>query len=343
MRIFLAGVPGGGSSGDCRRERELNPLWHLRLWTYYWLLADNGKIPKKMNKVELFLDSGAFSAKSQGVSIDIKEYIQFIKDNESSITVYANLDVIGDPEATLKNQRIMEKAGLNPLPVYHFGSDEEKYLVPLIEKYEYICLGGMVKSGNLNTYLDRLFSKYICDEKGFPKVKVHGFGLTSIPLMVKYPWYSVDSTSWVVTGRMGSVFVPSWKNGKWNYDGAAQKISVSNKSPDKNEAGQHIDTLSPIQKRIMLQYINEKGYVLGKSEFKKEYQTYELKENEKWFEKKPADKNAKRIVEIIVEPGVSNKYQLRDEMNIIFFLDLEKSMPKWPWAFKTEKVQTGFF
>jgi hypothetical protein len=65
-----------------------------------------------------------------------------------------------------------------------------------------------------------------------------------------------------------------------------------------------------------------------------------LQENERWAEKKPADKSAEREVEIILTPGISNKYQLRDEMNIIYFLDLEKSMPKWPWAF--EKKYGGF-
>ena len=65
MKIHLAGVPGGGTSGNCRRERELNSFWNKRLWTYYWLTKDNGIMPKT-NKVELFLDSGAFSAKTQG-------------------------------------------------------------------------------------------------------------------------------------------------------------------------------------------------------------------------------------------------------------------------------------
>jgi hypothetical protein len=142
---------------------------------------------------------------------------------------------------------------------------------------------------------------------------------------------------------MGSIFVPQWKNGKWIYDETSWKISVSNKSPNQKEAGQHILTMAPTEKKIILNYITEKGYRLGKSEFKIENQDYILKENEKWFEKKPEDKKNKREVEIIIEPGISNKYQLRDELNIIYFLDLEKSRPPWPWAFKTDDIQKGFF
>jgi hypothetical protein len=299
----------------------------------------------KERKVELFLDSGAFSAWSQGKQINIQEYIAFIKAHLDSITVYANLDVIGDAEATWKNQMIMEKAGLKPLPVYHYG-ENIKWLQRILTKgYDYISLGGMVpiSTGDLIHWLDDLFTHYICDEKGMPKVKVHGFGLTSLRLMLRYPFYSVDSTSWVVTGRMGSIYIPKFRDNKWIYSEDSWKIAVSNRSPSNSEAGKHITTMSPMEKKILLNYITEKGYKLGTSDYKKVSQDYKLEDNERWAEKKPADKNAKREIEIILEEGVSNKYQLRDELNIIFFLDLEKSMPVWPWAFKTEEVQKGFF
>jgi len=188
------------------------------------------------NKVELFLDSGAFSAKSQGVEINIQEYIKFIKTHEDVIDIYANLDVIGDAKASWKNQLLMEKEGLKPLPVFHFG-EEESYLKTLIDKYEYIAVGGMVKSGDLKSFLDRIFTHFICGKDGLPKVKVHGFGLTSLPLMLRYPWYSVDSTSWVVTGRMGSIYIPRYKGGQWIYDENSWKIAVSNRSPNTKEAG----------------------------------------------------------------------------------------------------------
>lgn len=292
------------------------------------------------NKVDLFLDSGAFSAMTQGVSINLEDYIQFIKENEHVIDVYANLDVIGDAAATWKNQRIMEKTGLHPLPCFHYGDDIkwlEKYL-----QYDYLALGGMVKTPNLIPWLDNLWQKYLTDENGMPKIKVHGFGLTSLKLMLRYPWYSVDSTSWVVTGRMGSIYIPKFKDGQWLYTEDSWKIAVSNKSPDLKNAGQHIETMKQAEKKILLNYLEEKGYKLGKSEYKQESQEYELKEGEKWVDKKPKNKNEKRLVEVIIQEGVSNQYKLRDELNIIYFQDLEKNMKKWPWAFKKETIQSLF-
>jgi len=46
-----------------------------------------------------------------------------------------------------------------------------------------------------------------------------------------------------------------------------------------------------------------------------------------------------KIVEVIIEKGLCNDYMQRDELNIIYFLDLEKSFPKWPWPYK--KKQKG--
>ena len=353
MNIHLA-----GNVGIISREVRFNRLLTRRLLSFYeiieqlfasdrsfrYITTKNMK-EQSTRKVELFLDSGAYSAWSQGKKIDIQEYIQFIKDHQDVIDVYANLDVIGSPQGTWNNQMIMEKAGLSPLPVYHYGEDV-KWLKRILGRgYTYIGLGGMVpiSTGDLTKWLDELFRLYLTGPDGMPLVKVHGFGLTSLRLMLRYPWWSVDSTSWVLTGRMGSIFIPRFRNGNWIYDEDSWKIIVSNRSPQSKEAGKHINTMTKLEKEILLRYIHEKGYSLGISEYKWVDPDYEIKEGERWVEKKPADKKAKREVEIIVEAGVSNKYQLRDEMNILYFIDLEKSMPAWPWAFKSEEMQKGLF
>ncbi|MCK9524313.1 MAG: hypothetical protein M0R49_00075 [Limnochordia bacterium] len=290
-------------------------------------------------KVDLFLDSGAFSAWSKGVQINIQEYIDFIKKHAASLTVYANLDVIGDPKATWKNQQIMEDAGLSPLPIFHYGEDI-KWLDRYLSKgYDYLALGGMVpvSTAKLYPWLDRLFSEKLTDPTGMPIIKVHGFGLTSLRLMMRYPWYSVDSTSWVMTARMGSIYVPRYKGGVWNYGEDSWKIAVSCQSPAIKEAGKHFNTMPPSEQDLVIQYLSEKGYAFGKSTFRKESQSYTLKEQERWGEKKPKDKTAARLVETIEEEGVCNRHQLRDEVNILYFLALEKALPAWPWRFATKK------
>jgi len=110
------------------------------------------------------------------IKIDINEYISFIKENKDKIEVYANLDVIGNYEATEKNQQYLEASGLRPLFTFHFGSPVEK-LKNAVEKYDYIALGGLVPHSKnrkrLQNWLDRCFAVI------GTKCKVHGFGIMS--------------------------------------------------------------------------------------------------------------------------------------------------------------------
>ena len=309
---------------------RLVSYYHLKLKGFGWNMWKQNK--KSEKPINLFLDSGAYSAFTQNIEIDIYKYIKFIKKNKKYIDVYANLDVIGDDKATWKNQKIMEKEGLEPMPVYHRG-DDIKYLYKCME-YPYFGLGGMatgVSTPQRISYLDKCWD-IICDKKGMPQTKVHGFGMTSLKLLLRYPWYSVDSTSWVMTSRMGGVLIPRIRGGKCVYDENSLKMDVSSKSPSIKNKGQHINNITPRQRKIFLEYFKKKGFKLGESQFKKEDpKTYELKDNEKWSPKKTGD------IEVILEPGLCNDYKLRDEINIIYFMDLEKSIPEWPWPMKLKK------
>jgi hypothetical protein len=288
---------------------------------------------KMKHKVDLFLDSGAFSAYSMGVSIDLKEYIKFIKTYNEYIGVYANLDAIGDPELTLKNQKTMEKAGLKPLPCFHYGEDES-YLKYYIKHYEYLALGGMVPIDNrmLSLWLDRMFSKYLCNSSGRAIRKVHGFGLTSIPMLWRYPWASCDSTSWVMSSRLGSIYVPKKKGSVYDYKEMPYKVLISNQSPKTKEAGSHFETFRDAEKKVILDYLNSKGFRVGSSTFKNVSSDYAPKDDERFCG--GTAKEPIRKIEKVVEKGLSNEYRDRDKINIIYFKDLEVAISKQPISFK---------
>lgn len=150
----------------------------------------------------IFLDSGAFSVFKRNEQIDIQQYIAFVKRFQAQLEVYALLDVIGDAAGTQRNLDIMEDAGLTPLPVFH-GGGSMKVLETLCEKYDYIALGGLVplalRPKVLTAWLDTCFATI---KKYWPK-KIHGFGMTNEQLWKRYPFYSVDSTSWLSAGRFG--------------------------------------------------------------------------------------------------------------------------------------------
>jgi len=146
---------------------------------------------------DIIVDSGAFSAMNLGAKIDIGEYCNFIK--EVGSTYYATLDVIGDAKATLKNHEIMiNQYGLKPIITFHMGSLIEE-LDPLLE-YPYIAYGGLVFNPGLMNHCDEVWSYML---KRAPHIKVHGFGLTNVEMMKRYPWHSVDSSSYKSCRRFG--------------------------------------------------------------------------------------------------------------------------------------------
>lgn len=149
----------------------------------------------------IFADSGAYSAASQGVPVRVEEYAEWLQQWKSHFTVYSNLDVIRDPKASAKNQAILERKGLEPIPVFHTGSDFVE-LDRLAKDYPYIALGGMVGQSRpaclkwAATCMKRT-QKY--------QTKFHGFGMTSREVIEKLPWYSVDSSSWVSGAKFGNL------------------------------------------------------------------------------------------------------------------------------------------
>ena len=323
------------------------------------------------NKLEIFVDSGApslyntLSRRNKGAGYmgsfiqdrkyddfswldtqvyrDYRDaYIAFIKKYIDVIDVYANLDIVNNAEHTWENQQYMEAHGLKPIPVFHLGCDT-KWLRMYLEKgYEYIAMGGMVPNppSVLIPALDNLWSEYFTNRNGLAIIKVHGFAITSAKMVTRYPWYSVDSTSWVKFGKYGIVCVPVKRKGKYDYTRSAHNIVVSNRSPSQKDIGKHISNFSEAERNQILKYFDEKGYILGHSEFKTVEGNYELQEGERFASGKKGEE--RREVELIVEPGLSNDYRIRDQINIEYYLDLEKSVPEWPWVFKHKKQVTGF-
>ena len=217
MKLYFAGAES--------KMVELGLIKHTNeLYNYYRL--PNNQIENMCSRPNLvFLDSGGFSAFTIGAEINIDEYCNFIKKHSKHIDYYAQLDCIGDDEGTQKNLEYMESKGLKPLPVFHYGSDYKR-LEELLENYEYICLGGLVPLVKtkkiLMNHLDKCFS-IIRD-----RVKVHGFGMTGIDILKRYPWYSVDSTAWIEASRRGTYF--EWKDGDMIMISSSDKKKANYKS-----------------------------------------------------------------------------------------------------------------
>jgi hypothetical protein len=138
---------------------------------------------------------------------------------------------------------------------------------------------------------------------------------------------------------MGDVFIP--KPWRASYDNP-WRIACSNRSTSQTElTATHINAMSPAQQNIVLTYIQKNGYSMGESEYVKVNKDHTLTSNERWNEEERAS-DQKREIERVLVPGISNDSTARDELNILFFLSLEKHIPKWPWAFAMSQHKKGF-
>ncbi len=152
--------------------------------------------------LDLFADSGAFSVMNRGASVDVHAYARWLQRYRTSFVQYANLDVVRDGEASLRNQRILEEEyGLTPLPVFHVAEDWS-YLERYVERYPAVALGG----GGVNKHVYCRWAKQCFVRAG--QRRIHGFGITDWETLLALPWFSIDSSSWNRVGRYGrySVF-----------------------------------------------------------------------------------------------------------------------------------------
>lgn len=293
----------------------------------------------------LFIDSGAHSlyniAHKTKTRLDkyayydtpefwayVDKYAAFIKANGDAVDHYVNVDVIHNAKRSWKVQQYLEKEhGLNPIPVIHMGTGVE-WLEHYLERgYKFIGLGGVALEGTRLSYIrwaDQMFDRLCDNRERLPCVKVHGFAMTAYASLVRYPWYSVDSASWVKAGGFGMVMFPRKHKGKFTFFEEGKDtlepvtpyaISCSIKAPASKKKGSSILNISAHERNVIQEWLDKIGVPYGK-----------------W------DKDGETI-----ERGITTHHSWRKIANIRFFEELCRCLPEWPWPFRSSKVIRGFF
>lgn len=207
------------------------------------MLARRKGKPKPDTKpaLNVVFDSGAYSAFKRGMPIGLDDYCNFLAGNRDWISHYVNMDVINPKsaeeaaKASYENFLYMRSKGLEPLPVYH-AMESIDWLKRYIDLgCQYVGISASVLSHH-NREADDWYAKvwpYLVNKEGLPIVKTHGFGEGRYKAMIRSPWFSVDSTTWLYTAqRTGSLAIP----------GSNKRLSF--RTDEKGTSGTDIDHLS---------------------------------------------------------------------------------------------------
>jgi hypothetical protein len=204
LRLTLRGVrfiPAGMDRDPRKIQLAKKMGTSVILCSYFHLrddLNENFRVYCRKFGVKILLDSGAwslFSAQEKGKNVEpihVRHLLQFIKRHQDILYGWINLDDLKSPVATRIHQKVMERAGVMPIPVWHAKSSIDE-LGLIVRQYEsevdFICIGGLAKASGEERIevLDRVFEKY-------PNCNFHILGVSS-PEILRYPVFSVDSTA----------------------------------------------------------------------------------------------------------------------------------------------------
>lgn len=181
----------------------------------------------------LFIDSGAYSEHSQGIKIDVDEYINYVNGLDDKIIAVAQVDhipgvfkqpkkpedYIESAELSWKNFQYMYPKMKSPeklIAVFHQGESFE-HLKRMLEwvddngnKLSYI---GISPSNDRpvqekDIYLKEVY-QFIAASSN-PNVHTHLFGYTSLPGLPKFPWYTCDSVSHRLRAAYNKIYTNKW-------------------------------------------------------------------------------------------------------------------------------------
>jgi len=178
----------------------------------------------------------------------------------------------------------------------------------------YIGLGGTAGSVNRRAVIGWLNSvRGVVAPDGKPIVRTHGFGINSLELLRRFPWYSVDSASWLVLAAFGKIWVPRKTNGQFDFDLKAAVNAMTPQSGWKGEFQIHYDTMLPVWRKHVEDWLRYCDVSLGEFELIDVPAGYKRVDGiEQWL-----DKTKTKIVRETVA-GVRTSSDARRIVNAVF-------------------------
>jgi len=307
----------------------------------------------------VMIDSGAFSAWSRGMEISLDSYLDFCVSLPNA-SYYVNLDIIPPKLGRLegsrqdcveeccqqswKNYRQMIKhlPKEKVLPVYH-QQDGLHWLQRYLD-FGVSYLG--ISPDKEISFRERLMwfqrMRKILVRDGCAVTKLHGFGTATYDSVRLLPWTSVDSSSPILAGGLGHLFVPRVEDGEFCYTRRPLIISCTDRVTKEKSVGLfdleeqgvelgfqgrgdtraavvHLFLLSPLEQKMVERYLRQYGIGIGKREIVPVPVCYSLQQGERW-----ANDEQKAVLRQL-RPGVLTCHRRRKYLNILYFQEMGKA------------------
>lgn len=243
---------------------------------------------------------------------------------DNTETMFVNVDAIKNPDKSWEvHQFFLKEYGIWLKPVVHFGASL-KHLHRYLDtgKCDLLGMGGLGHQTSIMSYMkwaDSIYQVLCPASNGYkPTVRTHGFAMTSHKLICRYPWWSVDSATWVKLAAYGWLLVPRW-NGQWRFDVPPLQINMSRRPLDvgrktkfwwrkhtkspRQTKNRHLDNSPKAAQELAIHWLDVLGIPLG---------SFDVDGN-------------------IVELGATSTGTALAQANLHYFKSLEESRPKWPY------------
>lgn len=170
------------------------PVDALVSFHYYAGDNDMGRLVNT-GRLRLIGDSGAFSAMTQGATIQLDAYADWVTRWQPHLFWAAALDVIGDPVASHRNWRVLrDRHRLDTVPTLHAGADPKWLDAYAADGVDFLGLGGMAGTGQAAKAFRWAVHMFRYARDRWPGVRFHLWGVTNRKFLDALPAYSADSS-----------------------------------------------------------------------------------------------------------------------------------------------------
>ena len=194
------------------------------LLSYYYIrrrgLAEIEERLKKHRGMKILIDSGAFTffkdPQYKEKTLEwwetyLKNYTDFVRTHRDYVFACVELDIdslVGAEQVQAWREKYfypLEKEGINVIYLYHLDKDLD-YFEQLCKRHAYVGFSYLEMKRNIDDPHEiELLINTLFDIAKKYRTAIHGFAITGNKMLLQYPFFSADSTTYLAGAQFGEI------------------------------------------------------------------------------------------------------------------------------------------